>query len=263
MSLKPNIKIGDRFETINCGWCTVVEYNLYSDIVIEFDAPYVSRKRVAGGALKRGNVFNTTQPKKEMRNCLKDTFYYDESSPSCLRWKVNKYSGNNHLKVQVSVGDVVGTLTSSGKGTRKDSYYMTRSNGKRLLCHRIVWELFNGEIQDKNLMIDHIDGNTLNSKISNLRLVSRTDNMRNMRKFKINSSGVTGVKLQQNTDRKGNPYYYQVAFWRGLDGREHHKCFSVSKFGREEAFRLACEYRAKMIEELNTQGAGYTDRHGK
>lgn len=86
--------------------------------------------------------------------------------------------------------------------------------------------------------------------------------MRNTRQSKINQSGVTGVKLQENTDRKGQPYYYYVAFWRNLDGTESHKCFSVSKIGDSEAFRLACEYRAKMIEELNAQGAGYTERHG-
>jgi hypothetical protein len=38
--------------------------------------------------------------------------------------------------------------------------------------------------------------------------------------------------------------------------------FSISKLGNDEAFRQACEYRAKMIAELNEQGANYTERHG-
>jgi hypothetical protein len=29
------------------------------------------------------------------------------------------------------------------------------------------------------------------------------------------------------------------------------------------AFKAAVEYRRKMIEELNAQGAGYTEDHGK
>lgn len=32
---------------------------------------------------------------------------------------------------------------------------------------------------------------------------------------------------------------------------------------KNEAFRLACDYRVRMIEELNSDGAGYTEHHGK
>lgn len=38
--------------------------------------------------------------------------------------------------------------------------------------------------------------------------------------------------------------------------------FSTHKFGNDEAFRLACEYRIEMVAELNRQGAGYTKTHG-
>ena len=31
----------------------------------------------------------------------------------------------------------------------------------------------------------------------------------------------------------------------------------------DEAFRLACEHREKMIMELNDRGAGYSPTHGK
>ena len=37
----------------------------------------------------------------------------------------------------------------------------------------------------------------------------------------------------------------------------------LKKYGKEEAFRLAVEWRAARIKELNNQGAGYTERHGK
>ena len=39
------------------------------------------------------------------------------------------------------------------------------------------------------------------------------------------------------------------------------KSFSVYKYGREEAFRLACEVRQREIEKLRLLGFDYTDRH--
>lgn len=45
------------------------------------------------------------------------------------------------------------------------------------------------------------------------------------------------------------------------DGRTRWLC--VSNHGKEEAFRLACEARENAIKELNAQGAGYSENHGK
>lgn len=184
---------------------------------------------------------------------LSKFFVYDETSPSGLRWKVDILSGVKYAVVRMHAGDIAGTLD--------DGYYKVKLNHKKIGCHRVIWELHYGA-PDPGLMIDHIDGDGTNNRVSNLRLVSRTANMRNARQRADNQTGVTGVKLQRNTDRKGLPYYYYVAVWRTLDGKEKQKCFSVSKLGDSEAFRLACEFRAARIEELNQRGAGYTERHG-
>lgn len=78
---------------------------------------------------------------------------------------------------------------------------------------------------------------------------------RNKRKRKDNKSGVTGVYMRD--DR-------WAASWYDLGtGKRGYKSFSVNKYGDDEAFRLACEYRKKMIEKLNEQGAGYSENHGK
>lgn len=90
----------------------------------------------------------------------------------------------------------------------------------------------------------------------NCRWVSPALQARNTKKRKNNTSGVTGVVLDSGK------YPSFVAIWRDLDGQGRKKCFGIRKYGYDEAFRLACEYRAKMIIELNQQGAGYTDSHG-
>ena len=49
--------------------------------------------------------------------------------------------------------------------------------GKRYLIHHLVWLYHHGELPPKHLDIDHKDGDRTNSRIENLRLVSRTENL--------------------------------------------------------------------------------------
>ena len=74
-----------------------------------------------------------------------------------------------------------------------------------------------------------------------------------MVKAKNSSTSVTGVLKEGACFR---------ATWREND-KPKSKRFSINRLGHEEAFRLACEYREQKIRELNEQGAGYTERHGK
>ena len=69
-----------------------------------------------------------------------------------------------------------------------------RDNGRKItyLAHRVAWLLHTGE-DPGDMQIDHIDGNTASNIFSNLRLVDHQSNMMNQRKFKNNTSGVTGV----------------------------------------------------------------------
>lgn len=82
-------------------------------------------------------------------------------------------------------GHLVGTVTQGG-------YRITTIKGKPIYVHRLVWEMSHGAIPS-DLFIDHIDGNKLNNRIENLRLVSPQDNVKNTKVHKHNSSGVMGV----------------------------------------------------------------------
>ena len=68
--------------------------------------------------------------------------------------------------------------------------------GKYYLAHRIVWEMFNGKI-NQDMEIDHIDGNGENNLILNLRIVSSTENHKNRPTYKNNSSGTSGVSFDK------------------------------------------------------------------
>jgi hypothetical protein len=180
----------------------------------------------------------------------KALFIYDETSPSCLIWNPNRVYKYKRSKQD---GKQAGTFS---RGIRQKYYrvnvkYFDRN--KRVMVHRIIWEMFNFPIPH-GFEIDHIDGDSSNNRIENLRCVPMTKNKRNA--TKPNKHGLTGVSITDN----GGDRLYATASWTE-NKKQKSKRFSIDDFGYEEAMRLAKEYRLKMIEELNAQGAGYTERH--
>lgn len=89
------------------------------------------------------------------------------------------------------IGKIFGALSGKRKG-RHSEYITGHFNGKQCLEHRLIWELCNGEIP-KDAEIDHLDHDGTNNKLSNLRLVTRRLNARNLPLFRINKSGICGV----------------------------------------------------------------------
>lgn len=179
---------------------------------------------------------------------------YDELSPSCLVWIKNIPSGQNSNRQITTSGTCAGFKVSDGS-------WRVGLKGKVYLAHRIVFALNTGRIND-NLLVDHVDGDRSNNRIDNLREVTYAVNMRNRKKVD-NKSGVTGVyftAVPSGNKISVNEYYMACVYL--LDGKCSSKKYSISKHGKEEAFRLACQWRKEQIEQLNANGAGYTDRHG-
>lgn len=184
-----------------------------------------------------------------------EVFYYDETSPSCLRWAVDiPYRGLlGGSASKRRVGDIAGTLQTSKTGY---SRWKVKYKQKAYMVHRIVYELHQGFVDDTQV-IDHIDGVASNNKIVNLRLVRQEINARNGSIRSNNKTGYTGV-----TYRVVNGFAYFAAGWVKAGGKQGNKYFSVAKLGEELAEFLASEYIRHQIDLLNLQGAGYTDRHG-
>jgi len=57
------------------------------------------------------------------------------------------------------------------------SYHHLKYRGSNLLVHRIIYRKFVGRLAS-DLVVNHIDGNSLNNLPSNLALCSQTSNMR-------------------------------------------------------------------------------------
>lgn len=68
------------------------------------------------------------------------------------------------------------------------------SKSKIEYVHRCVWDAFNGK-SSRSMEIDHIDGDTSNNNLWNLRLVTRRQNMRNILRTD-SRSGYRGVRVR-------------------------------------------------------------------
>jgi len=69
-----------------------------------------------------------------------------------------------------------------------------------------------------------------------------------------NRSGIVGVRLHQQIDRRGDyeyHYWYWVAQWTDGHGRRKTRSFGVEKYGDVEAFRLAWQARKNGVRKAN------------
>lgn len=170
-------------------------------------------------------------------------FEYDETVPSCLKWKKN------------TIGKKRAGCSAGSKN--KLGYFELKFRGISYYVHRVIYAIKHGGL-DTNKVIDHIDGNSSNNKISNLRQISQRQNTQNRKLNKRESStGYIGVYLQIN--KSGNMYYKSTYY--NLSGKLKSKYFSVKKLGQEEALKQAVEFRNSSIDNLNKVGMSYTLNH--
>lgn len=80
--------------------------------------------------------------------------------------------------------------------TNKLGYTLVTLNGENYLLHRLALLLTNGEWPQG--LVDHIDGDPTNNKLSNLREVSHSGNMRNRKLASNNTSGVPNVYYRKS-----------------------------------------------------------------
>lgn len=86
-----------------------------------------------------------------------------------------------------------GKALSQSKKTYRKLVFKNSDIGKvQLYQHRLAWLLYHGTI-DESLHIDHINGDTTDNRISNLRLVTRHQNLQNAKLRVDNTSGHVGV----------------------------------------------------------------------
>lgn len=81
----------------------------------------------------------------------------------------------------------------------KQGYRAGMIGNANIYAHRAAWAWVHGEWPDGE--IDHINHDRADNRIANLRVVSKSGNMRNMPKLKNNTSGATGVYWDKSASK--------------------------------------------------------------
>ena len=117
---------------------------------------------------------------------ISNKLHYDSVNGK-LFWKQTGKGRTGKLNIKEE--NIAGSIHKSG-------YMHVCVDGVHYRLHRVMWLLYYGEFPKG--VIDHIDGNKLNNKISNLRDVSIKENNLNMRRSRVDSTtGFLGVCVKR------------------------------------------------------------------
>jgi len=108
-----------------------------------------------------------------VKKILNEIFAYKDGK---LYWRTK-------IATKVVVGKEAGNINAAG-------YRIVGVNKKDYLVHRLIWAMHNGWPDE---VIDHINGDTLDNRIENLRAVTQSQNIMNAKMWSHNASGIKGV----------------------------------------------------------------------
>lgn len=88
----------------------------------------------------------------------------------------------------------------SGKVATRDTkcpYIRVMLDGKYHTAHKIITICYYADSEVAGCVVDHFNKNKKDNRISNLRICKQTENMKNLKLYDNNSSGISGVSFIQ------------------------------------------------------------------
>lgn len=220
----------------NPWYYTLIKRNMLKQDAADLEVKLINIYKACGNSKT-----TSTEPQKLDTVDIDRKFYYDETSPSGIRWKMDTTACWKKVKA--------GSVAGSGRKHNGSLIYSVSVAGKQRLAHRVVWYLCTGN-DPIGYMIDHINGDTGDNRISNLRKVTSAENNRNRKITKNHPTGFNGVNFNDNC--------YVATWCESMVGNQ--KYFSCMKYGKELALGLAIEYRHRMVTRQAEMGYGLSER---
>lgn len=124
---------------------------------------------------------------------------------------------------------------------KKEKYYRNAQHKPHSL-HRAVWEYHYGEIPE-GMVIDHIDRNTDNNQIENLRCVTQSENNKN-----ISPNDLANRRRQCNEMRE-----LAKAWHKSPEGKKWHSKHGIEAYKKRKPIERVCSICGKTF--LTTQYA--------
>lgn len=118
---------------------------------------------------------------------------------------------------------------------------------KTFKAHHICYYIHTSE--EPLSIVDHIDGDRLNNRADNLRLVSEQVNARNRKMRNDNTSGITGISYNRRMKKWRCTYYLD-------DGKRKNLYFDT----KEEALQARLRHEREV--SIQTPMLSYSVRHG-
>ncbi len=116
--------------------------------------------------------------------------------------------------------------------------------------HRLIWFWNYGYFPE---VVDHIDNDTQNNNISNLRECTGKDNSRNLKLSVNNTTGYKGVSITNDPKRRNKPFRASIEYNGYVFGLGGFSCEHVAAL----AYNKAAELFFKDFSKLNDVPDGY------
>ena len=134
---------------------------------------------------------------------LNDIFTYTDGK---LLWRVRRR--------KISLGSEAGYDWVDPARPHSRPRRQVRVDGNLYFRSRLVWIMYNGDIPD-GMQVDHINGDSSDDRIENLRLATNLQNNWNKGLTRQNRSGVKGVRLVSRL--KSKPWVARAK----VNGKQH------------------------------------------
>ena len=129
----------------------------------------------------------------------------------------------------------------NSKSKNSLTYYTVGFKGRSVFYHIIVWVLSTGEDIPEGLQIDHINGNRIDNRFENLRLVTNRENQQNRKDHR--DGQLCGCSLDRRSGK------YRAAIQIGYK-RIHLGCYDTEQQANE-AYRIACRHIPDYVDNVS------------